>query len=134
MTFFRIVGGLAVGAASVIAPAYIAEVSPARLRGRLGSLQQMAIVVGIFMALLADYALAAAGGGASGTLWLGLAAWRWMFICESLPALIYGVFAGMIPESPRYLVSKQRLEEAADVLRRFVSRRPPPEVKIAEIQ
>ncbi len=133
-TFFRIVGGLAVGAASVIAPAYIAEVSPAYLRGRLGSLQQMAIVVGIFMALLADYALAAAAGGASGRLWFGLAAWRWMFIVESLPALIYGVLAGMIPELPRYLVAKHRIQEAADILRRFVSRKPPPEVKIAEIQ
>ncbi len=134
LTFFRLVGGLAVGAASVIAPAYIAEVSPAQMRGRLGSLQQMAIVVGIFMALLTDYALAAAAGGASGKLWFGLEAWRWMFISEALPALIYGVFAGLIPESPRYLVAKQRLKEAAHVLQHFVSRKPPPEVKIAEIQ
>ncbi len=134
LTFFRLVGGLAVGAASVIAPAYIAEVSPAQMRGRLGSLQQMAIVVGIFAALLTDYALAAAAGGASGKLWFGLEAWRWMFISEALPALLYGVFAGMIPESPRYLVGKHRLREAAQVLERFVSRRPPPDVKIAEIQ
>ncbi len=134
LTFFRLVGGLAVGAASVIAPAYIAEVSPAQMRGRLGSLQQMAIVIGIFMALLTDYALAAAAGGASGKLWFGLEAWRWMFISEALPALIYGVFAGLIPESPRYLVAKQRLKEAAHVLHHFVSRKPPPEVKIAEIQ
>ena len=134
LTFFRLVGGLAVGAASVIAPAYIAEVSPSQMRGRLGSLQQMAIVVGIFAALLTDYALAAAAGGASGRLWFGLEAWRWMFISEALPALIYGVFAGLIPESPRYLVAKQRIGEAAHVLRHFVSRRPPPEVKIAEIQ
>jgi len=133
LTFFRLVGGLAVGAASVIAPAYIAEVSPAQMRGRLGSLQQMAIVTGIFAALLTDYALAAAGG-ASGRLWFGLEAWRWMFISEALPALIYGVFAGLIPESPRYLVAKQRIQEAAHVLRHFVSRKPPPEVKIAEIQ
>ncbi len=134
LTFFRLVGGLAVGAASVIAPAYIAEVSPAQMRGRLGSLQQMAIVTGIFAALLTDYALAAAAGGASGRLWFGLEAWRWMFISEALPALIYGVFAGLIPESPRYLVAKQRIQEAAHVLRHFVSRKPPPEVKIAEIQ
>ena len=104
------------------------------MRGRLGSLQQMAIVVGIFAALLTDYALAAAAGGASGKLWFGLEAWRWMFLSEALPALIYGVFAGMIPESPRYLVAKHRLSEAAHVLYHFVSRRPPPEVKIAEIQ
>ena len=134
LTFFRLVGGLAVGAASVIAPAYIAEVSPAQMRGRLASLQQMAIVVGIFAALLTDYALAAAAGGASGKLWFGLEAWRWMFISEALPALVYGVFAGLIPESPRYLVAKRRLKEAAHVLHHFVSRKPPPEVKIAEIQ
>ena len=134
LTFFRVLGGLAVGAASVIAPAYIAEISPAQMRGRLGSLQQMAIVVGIFAALLTDYALAAAAGGASGKLWFGLEAWRWMFISEALPALIYGVFAGMIPESPRYLVAKHRLKEAAQILYHFVSRTPPPDVKIAEIQ
>jgi len=134
LTFFRIVGGLAVGAASVIAPAYIAEVSPASLRGRLGSLQQLAIVIGIFAALLTDYALAAAAGGASGKLWFGLEAWRWMFISDALPALIYGVLAGLIPESPRYLVAKSRIKEAAHVLHHFVSRKPPPEVKIAEIQ
>ncbi len=134
LTFFRVLGGLAVGAASVIAPAYIAEISPTHLRGQLGSLQQMAIVVGIFAALLTDYALAAAAGGAGGKLWLGLEAWRWMFISESLPALVYGLLAGMIPESPRYLVAKHRTGEAADILGRFVSRTPPPEVKIAEIQ
>jgi len=134
LTFFRIVGGLAVGAASVIAPAYIAEVSPASLRGRLGSLQQLAIVIGIFAALLTDYALAAAAGGASGKLWFGLEAWRWMFISDALPALVYGVLAGLIPESPRYLVAKSRVKEAAHVLHHFVSRKPPPEVKIAEIQ
>jgi len=134
LTFFRLVGGLAVGAASVIAPAYIAEVSPASLRGRLGSLQQLAIVVGIFAALLTDYALAAAAGGASGKLWFGMEAWRWMFISDALPALIYGVLAGLIPESPRFLVAKSRIKEAADVLHHFVSRKPPPEVKIAEIQ
>ena len=89
LTFFRLVGGIAVGATSVIAPAYIAEVSPAQMRDRLGSLQQMAIIVGIFAALLTDYALAAAGG-ASGKLWFGLEAWRWMFISEALPALMPG--------------------------------------------
>jgi len=79
-TFWRIVGGIAVGAASVIAPAYIAEVAPAGLRGRLGSLQQLAIVVGIFIALLVDFAIAAAAGGATKTWLFGLPAWR----CESI--------------------------------------------------
>lgn len=134
LTVLRFVGGVAVGAASVIAPAYIAEVSPAHIRGRLGSLQQLAIVVGIFVALLCDYALAAAAGGAGNPLWLGLEAWRWMFISMAVPSVMYGVLAGIIPESPRFLVSKKRIAEAAEVLRRFVGNRPPPRVKIAEIE
>jgi MFS transporter, SP family, sugar:H+ symporter len=134
LTALRFLGGVAVGAASVIAPAYIAEVSPAHIRGRLGSLQQLAIVVGIFVALLCDYALAAAAGGAGNTLWLGLEAWRWMFISMAVPSVVYGVLAGIIPESPRFLVSKKRIAEATEVLRRFVGNRPPPRVKIAEIE
>ena len=60
---FRVIGGIGVGMASVIAPAYIAEIAPASMRGRLGSVQQLAIVLGIFVALLADYALAQVAGG-----------------------------------------------------------------------
>lgn len=115
-SFWRIVGGLGVGAASVIAPAYIAEVSPAHLRGRLGSLQQMAIVIGIFVALLSDYALATAAGSAESPLWFNMAAWRWMFLMEVLPALLYGFGAFLIPESPRYLVAQSREPQAAAVL------------------
>ncbi len=132
LTAFRLIGGLAVGAASVIAPAYIAEVSPASIRGRLGSLQQLAIVTGIFVALLIDYALAAAAGGAANELWFGLEAWRWMFMSECVPALIYGMLAFKIPESPRYLVSKGRLDEAAQVLEHYVGGSP--QEKIAQIQ
>src|SRR5262245_32976523 len=78
---FRVVGGLGVGVASVIAPAYIAETSPPRIRGRLGSLQQLAIVTGIFLSLAIDYGLQQlAGGSSKAPLWFGLAAWRWMFI------------------------------------------------------
>jgi MFS transporter, SP family, sugar:H+ symporter len=76
---WRLVGGIAVGAASVIAPAYIAEVSPAHLRGRLGSLQQLAIVTGIFAALLSNYFIAVGAGSAIAPLWFGIPAWRWMF-------------------------------------------------------
>ncbi len=116
LTFWRIVGGLGVGAASVIAPAYIAEIAPASIRGRLGSLQQLAIVSGIFVALLSDYFLATAAGGANNDLWLGLAAWRWMFITLTVPALAYGILALQIPESPRYLMFRGRIEEARSVL------------------
>ena len=120
LVVFRVIGGVAVGIASVIAPTYIAEIAPARIRGKLGSLQQLAIVTGIFLALLADYALAAAAGGSEKDLWLGLEAWRWMFLAMAVPAVVYGGLALTIPESPRYLVAKARLDEAAGVLRRVL--------------
>ena len=113
---WRVVGGVGVGAASVIAPAYIAEISPAAVRGRLGSLQQLAIVTGIFVALLSDAFLAFLAGGAAEELWFGLEAWRWMFLTEVVPALAYGVLSLQIPESPRYLVAKGEPEEAHAVL------------------
>jgi SP family sugar:H+ symporter-like MFS transporter len=120
LVVFRVIGGVAVGIASVIAPTYIAEIAPARIRGRLGSLQQLAIVTGIFLALLADYALATAAGGAQSNLALGLDAWRWMFLAMVVPALLYGGLAFTIPESPRYLIAKRRLDEARSVLRRVL--------------
>jgi SP family sugar:H+ symporter-like MFS transporter len=120
LALWRFIGGLGVGAASVIAPAYIAEISPAHMRGRLGSLQQLAIVSGIFVALLVDYALVAAAGAATRELWLGLDAWRWMFLSLLVPALAYGTLALRIPESPRYLVARRRLDEAGAVLRQYI--------------
>ena len=113
---FRIVGGVGVGVASVIAPAYIAETSPPRIRGRLGSLQQLAIVTGIFVSLAVDFLLAHLAGGADKQLWLGLEAWRWMFLAMALPAVLYGALAFTIPESPRYLVASHRIPEARKVL------------------
>src|SRR5699024_2494684 len=98
---WRLLGGLGVGAASVIAPAYIAEVAPAKYRGRLGSLQQLAIVLGIFTALLSNALLADVAGGSAEQLWLGVDAWRWMFMIEAVPAAIYGIMALRLPESPR---------------------------------
>ncbi|UNK49101.1 sugar porter family MFS transporter [Lysobacter sp. S4-A87] len=120
LVFWRVVGGIGVGVASVIAPTYIAEVSPAAVRGRLGSLQQLAIVLGIFMALLSDAWLAGIAGGAAGKLWFGLEAWRWMFLVAVVPALIYGALVLGVPESPRHLVARGRPREARDVLRQVL--------------
>ena len=130
---WRVVGGLGVGVASVIAPAYIAEIAPAAIRGRLGSLQQLAIVTGIFVALLSDAFLAGQAGGAAEDLWAGLAAWRWMFIAELVPAVAYGVLALTIPESPRFLVARGQDSSARDVLLRLMSGRAAKE-RIAAIK
>jgi len=131
-SIWRALGGGAVGIASVIAPAYIAEIAPAHLRGRLGSLQQLAIVLGIFVALLVDYGIANAAGGAANPFWLGLGAWRWMMFSELPVALLYGVGALMIPESPRYLVAKHRDEKARAVLRSIIGSAA--EAKVEEIR
>jgi SP family sugar:H+ symporter-like MFS transporter len=120
LALFRVVGGIGIGIASVIAPAYIAEIAPAKSRGKFGSLQQLAIVTGIFIALLVDYAIAGAAGSAETPWWLGLAAWRWMFIVMVIPAAAYGLISFTIPESPRYFVAKGKPDEASAVLTRML--------------
>lgn len=132
LSLWRLVGGVAVGIASVIAPAYIAEISPAHLRGRLGSLQQLAIVLGIFVALLVDYGIAAGAGSAENSFWLGMAAWRWMLLTELPVAILYGVGAMMIPESPRYLIARHEESKALNVLRTLMGRGA--EKKLGDIQ
>jgi SP family sugar:H+ symporter-like MFS transporter len=118
LSIWRIIGGIGIGIASVVAPAYIAEVAPPQYRGRLGSLQQMAIVLGIFISQLINYGLnEAANGSTTNTLW-GLQAWRWMLIIEAFPALLYGLLALMVPESPRYLIASNQIGRARDVLTR----------------
>ncbi len=115
----RFLSGIAVGAASVVSPAYIAEISPPQIRGRLASLQQLGIVLGIFMALLCDDLIAHTAGGVSVRYWLGLDAWRWMFLVEAVPAAVFAFCSTLVPESPRYLVAVQREAEALKVLRRI---------------
>lgn len=129
---WRFVSGVAIGIASVIAPTYIAEVAPAHLRGRLGSLQQLAIVVGIFVALLVDFAIADIAGGASNQFELGFAAWRWMFWAAVIPSILYGALALLIPESPRFLVSSGREREAEEVIRDIIG--GDARAKVAEIR
>ena len=88
LIFWRLVGGLGIGLASVIAPAYISEISPRKVRGRLASLQQLAITTGIFAALLSDALFATTAGGADQSFWLGIEAWRWMFLAAAVPAVV----------------------------------------------
>ncbi|ELR97164.1 sugar porter family MFS transporter [Gloeocapsa sp. PCC 73106] len=117
--FWRTLGGVGVGFASVIAPAYIAEVAPARLRGRLGSLQQLAIVTGIFIALMSNFLIAFLAGSAENPWLFNITAWRWMFWTEIPPAVLYAVAALMIPESPRFLVAQGKEAKAASILRKI---------------
>lgn len=129
---FRIIGGLAVGAASILAPAYISEVAPAHIRGRLATLQQLMIVIGLFAAFLSNYLLAGISGGASEILWGGFETWQWMFWVEILPAAIFLFSIFFIPESPRYLVASGRTDEARIVLG-SISRGLDIDAKIADI-
>jgi SP family sugar:H+ symporter-like MFS transporter len=117
LTIWRFIGGAGIGVASVMAPMYIAEIAPAPMRGRMGSMQQLAIVVGIFATGLINFLILRAAGGASTNDWLfGLAAWQWMFLTMIVPALIYAGLASRLPESPRYLMSIGREKEATAVL------------------
>ena len=115
LTAWRVVGGVAVGFAAVIAPAYIAEISPASIRGRLGSMYQLAIVLGIAISQLVNYALTQAAGGARGEL-AGIEAWQWMLALEAIPAILYLLMTFPIPESPRFLVLRGRDDQARRVL------------------
>src|SRR5690554_4389125 len=116
---YRVLGGLAVGAASVMAPAYISEVAPARYRGMLTSVQQIAIIVGLTAAFLSNYLLAEVAGGSVQEFWGGYETWRWMFWMELIPAGIFLLALLMIPESPRYLVASGKVAKAEDVLKRL---------------
>jgi sugar porter (SP) family MFS transporter len=105
---FRILGGLGVGAASVIAPLYIAEIAPARYRGRLVATVQFNIVLGILLAFLSNYVISRLG--------LGATEWRWMLGVQAVPSIVFFVLSFLIPESPRWLVARGREDEARRVL------------------
>ena len=104
--FFRFLGGVGVGASTIAAPAYVSEISPAKDRGRLVALYQFNIVLGILIAFLSNYLLRNVGENA----------WRWMIGVEAFPVLIYTLLIFTVPKSPRWLISKNRNEEAKKVL------------------
>lgn len=109
LVIFRFIGGLGIGGSSVLAPVYIAELAPAKLRGRLVGLFQINIVVGILLAYFSNYCI--------GTLGLGLGEWRWQLGVAAVPALIFFIMLFGIPQSARWLVTQKRVDEARDVLR-----------------
>jgi MFS transporter, SP family, sugar:H+ symporter len=116
----RILGGLAVGAASVLAPAYISEVTPAKYRGALSSVQQIAIITGLFASFLSNYLLARKAGGSTEILAMGLEAWRWMFWVMIIPSVVFFFSLLFIPESPRFLVASGKKQKALAVLTRLM--------------
>ena len=109
LVVFRFIGGLEIGGSSVLGPMYIAEIAPAKWRGRLVGFFQFNIVFGILLAYLSNYIV--------GTMHLGPAEWRWKLGVPALPALFFLLLLFGIPRSPRWLVKKQRITEARDVLR-----------------
>lgn len=111
---YRILGGLGVGAASIISPMYIAEISPARIRGRMVSINQFAIVSGFLVVYFVNYFIALQGDEA----WNERLGWRWMFGSETLPALGLMILSFIVPESPRWLMKQGRADEAMHILTR----------------
>lgn len=124
---FRLVGGLGIGLASALSPMYIAEISPASMRGRLVSVNQLTIVVGILAAQVINYLIAdkvpeSATGDMILQSWNGQTAWRWMFWAGTIPALLFFILAFTIPESPRYLGKSGKWDAALRILERIGGR------------
>jgi MFS transporter, SP family, sugar:H+ symporter len=130
---YRVLGGFAVGAASVLCPAYISEVTPARFRGAMSSVQQVAIISGLFFSFLSNYLIARhAGGSVLNEFALGFPAWRWMFWVQLIPSLTFFAALLLIPESPRYLLAVGQEQKATNVLTRLFGAREAGE-KVREI-
>ena len=123
LLFFRFIGGLAIGGSSVVGPMYIAEISPARLRGRLVGFFQLNIVVGILVAYFSNYLISQS---------LGVGEWRWKLGMAALPATVFFLALSAIPQSPRWLVALGRTNEARAVLSRMGE--PDPDREVAEIE
>ncbi|MCR9253520.1 MAG: D-xylose transporter XylE [bacterium] len=110
--FYRIIGGVGVGLASMLSPMYIAEVAPADKRGTLVSWNQFAIIFGMLIVYFVNYSIAKQGDGD----WLNTVGWRWMFASELIPAIIFFVLLFTVPESPRWLLLNHQEEKALQVL------------------
>jgi sugar porter (SP) family MFS transporter len=134
LAMWRIIGGFAIGMASVIGPAYIAEVSPAAYRGRLASFQQAAIVIGIAVSQLVNYGiLQLADGDQRGEI-AGIEAWQWMLGVMVVPAVLYGLLSFAIPESPRFLISVGKVGRAKEVLAEVEGKGVDLDARVTEIE
>jgi SP family xylose:H+ symportor-like MFS transporter len=112
--FYRIVGGVGVGIASMLSPLYIAEISPSAIRGRLVSFNQLAIVGGILLVYFVNWYIASLGD----EVWLKSVGWRWMLASEAIPSAVFLVLLALVPDTPRWLVLRGRNEEALAQLKR----------------
>jgi sugar porter (SP) family MFS transporter len=126
LLFFRFVGGIGIGGASVVSPMYIAEISPARLRGRLVAVTQLNIVLGILAAFFSNYRIAGLG--------LGGTEWRWMLGVVAFPAATFFFLLFLTPQSPRWLVARGRADEARAVLARMGNDAAAVETEVREIR
>lgn len=116
---FRILGGIGVGAASIAAPMYIAEISPAPIRGKMVTINQVAIIFGMFVVYFVNYFIASLGD----ITWNETTGWRWMFASEALPAALMLFTMLFVPETPRWLTQQRRTDEATNILTRIVGAR-----------
>src|SRR5690606_8839028 len=113
--FYRVIGGIGVGLASMLSPMYIAEIAPAGIRGKLVSWNQFAIVFGMLVVYFVNYFIAAG----KTEEWINEVGWRWMFASEVIPCALFLTFLFFVPETPRFLVMKDRAPEAKSILQKL---------------
>lgn len=112
LIFYRIIGGIGVGIASMLSPVYIAEIAPSSIRGKLVSFNQFAIIFGMLVVYFVNYFIAAGGSDE----WINTVGWRWMFASEAIPCVLFLSLLFFVPKTPRYLILKGQDEEAREVL------------------
>lgn len=127
---YRIIGGVGVGLASAIAPTYIGEIAPANIRGKLVSWYQFAVIFGMLVVYFVNWGIASGHS----TAWINDVGWRWMFASELIPAVLFLVLLFFVPETPRYLASKNNLKEALNVLTKLNGTKAKAEEILSEIK